>query len=124
MSEPRSGRGSGNRGSGPRCVIIDARSWDLLVLDVTLTTMKRAPGPWHILWASGRVPSLFLPSDVARVAIEGMPRRLRLQYPGAIYHLMARGNGRQDIVCDDIDRDRLMEHLGRAAVRCSWHIYA
>ncbi len=36
-----------------------------------------------------------------------MPRRLRLQYPDAIYHLMARGNGRQDIVCDDADRDRL-----------------
>ena len=67
---------------------------------------------------------MFLPSDVARVALEGMPRRLRLQYPGAIYHLMARGNGRQDIVCDDIDRDRLMEHLGRSAVRCSWRIYA
>ena len=96
----------------------------MLVLDVTLTAMRGAPGPWLILSASGRVPSLFLPSDVARVAIEGMPRRLRLQYPGAIYHLMARGNGRQDIVCDDIDRDRLMEHLGRAAVRCSWRIYA
>jgi len=54
----------------------------------------------------------------------GMARRLRLQYPDAIYHLMARGNGRQDIVCDDVDRDRLQEHLGRAAIRCSWRVYA
>jgi hypothetical protein len=46
-----------------------------------------------------------------------MARRLRIQYPGAIYHLMARGNGRQDIVCDDADRDRLQQELGRAAVR-------
>jgi REP element-mobilizing transposase RayT len=53
-----------------------------------------------------------------------MPRRLRIQYPGAIYHIMARGNGRQDIVCDDVDRDRLQEHLGRAAVRCSWRVFA
>ena len=53
-----------------------------------------------------------------------MARRLRIQYPGAIYHLMARGNGRQDIVCDDADRDRLVEHLGRAAVKCSWRVYA
>ena len=30
-----------------------------------------------------------------------MARRLRVQYPDAIYHIMARGNGRQDIVCDD-----------------------
>ena len=56
--------------------------------------------------------------------MEGMPRRLRLQYPDAIYHLMARGNGRQDIVCDDLDRDLLLQHLGRTAVRCSWSIYA
>jgi putative transposase len=53
-----------------------------------------------------------------------MARRLRLQYSDAIYHLMARGSGRQDIVCDDVDRDRLLEHLGRTAVRCSWRIYA
>jgi REP element-mobilizing transposase RayT len=53
-----------------------------------------------------------------------MPRRLRLQYPDAIYHLMARGNGRQDIVRDDIDHDRLLAHLGRTAVRCSWRVYA
>ena len=33
-----------------------------------------------------------------------MPRRLRLQYPDAIYHVMARGNGRQNIVRDDVDR--------------------
>ena len=30
---------------------------------------------------------------------------------------MARGNRRQDIVRDDADRDRLVEHLGRAAIR-------
>jgi putative transposase len=56
--------------------------------------------------------------------MELMARRLRIQYPGAIYHLMARGNGGQDIVCDDADRDRLVEYLGRAAIRCSWQVYA
>jgi hypothetical protein len=70
------------------------------------------------------VASLFLPSDGEYVLVDGMLRRLRLQYPDAIYHLMARGNGRQDIVCDDVDRDRLQENLGRAAIRCSWHVYA
>jgi Transposase IS200 like len=58
------------------------------------------------------------------VGIEGIPRRLRLQYPGAIYHLMARVNGRQDIVRDDVDRKRLQEQLGKAAIRCSWRVYA
>ena len=56
--------------------------------------------------------------------MEGMARRLRLQYPGAIYHLMARGNGRQEIVSDDADRARLQEDLGKAAIRCSWRVYA
>jgi hypothetical protein len=37
---------------------------------------------------------------------------------------MARGNGRQHIVRDDVDRDRLLEHLGRAVTRCSWRVYA
>ena len=53
-----------------------------------------------------------------------MPRRLRLQYPGTIYHVMARGNGRQDIVRDDDDRRRLQDHLARAAAVCSWRVYA
>ena len=37
-----------------------------------------------------------------------MARRLRIQYSDAIYHVMARGNGRQDIVQDDADRGRLV----------------
>ena len=53
-----------------------------------------------------------------------MARRLRVQYPGTIYHLMAHGNDRQDIVRDDADRDRLVEHLERAAVRYSWRAFA
>jgi putative transposase len=68
--------------------------------------------------------SAFFPRDGEYASIESMPRRLRLQYPGAIYHLMARGNGLQDIVSDDEDRDRLQEQLGRAAIRGSWQIYA
>ena len=75
---------------------------------------------------SDLVASLFLPSDGEYVVVDGIPRRIRLQYPDpdAIYHVMVRGNGRQNIVCDDGDRDRLQLHLGRAANRCSWRIYA
>jgi hypothetical protein len=42
----------------------------------------------------------------------------QLRYPGAIYHLMARGNGRQDAVCDDVDRERLQEQLGKTGKTC------
>ena len=53
-----------------------------------------------------------------------MPRRLRIQYPGAIYHIMARGNGRQDFVPDVRDRERLLSDLARTVQRCSWRVDA
>ena len=53
-----------------------------------------------------------------------MARRLRIQYSYAIYHVMARGNGRQDIVQDDADRGRLVACLERAVRRSGWSLYA
>ena len=53
-----------------------------------------------------------------------MARRLRVQYPGAIYQFMVRGNDRQNIVRNDADRDRLVERLGRAAVRHACQVFA
>ena len=53
-----------------------------------------------------------------------MPRRLRIEYPDAIYHMMARGNGRQDIVSDDLDRKRLRTGLERSVTRTGWRLYA
>lgn len=53
-----------------------------------------------------------------------MPRRLRIEYDGAIYHVMARGNARQDIVHDDEDRHRLVSDLERAVTRSGWELLA
>jgi len=53
-----------------------------------------------------------------------MARRLRIQYSDAIYHVMARGNGRQDIVQEDADRGRLVACLERAVRRSGWLLYA
>jgi putative transposase len=33
-----------------------------------------------------------------------MPRAMRVEYPGAIYHVMDRGDRREDIFVDDVDR--------------------
>ncbi len=33
-----------------------------------------------------------------------MPRKLRVEYPGAMYHVMSRGDRREDIFLDDVDR--------------------
>jgi len=51
-----------------------------------------------------------------------MPRRLRIEFEGAIYHVMTRGNARQDIVHDDDDRRRLLDDLERAVTRRGWRL--
>ncbi len=53
-----------------------------------------------------------------------MPRRLRIQYADAIYHVMSRGNGRQNIVGHDGDRNRLLADLERTVQRSGWVLYA
>ena len=53
-----------------------------------------------------------------------MPRRPRIEFEGAIYHVMARGNARQRIVRDDHDRERLLDDLRRTVLRCGWELLA
>jgi putative transposase len=53
-----------------------------------------------------------------------MARPLRLQFEGAIYHVMARGNAGQDIVGNDDDRARLRDGLGRVVARFGWELPA
>jgi putative transposase len=43
-----------------------------------------------------------------------MPRHLRVQFPGALYHVTARGNGRQRIFRDVRDRERFLARLGES----------
>src|SRR5207249_12286400 len=43
-----------------------------------------------------------------------MARPLRIEYPGAYYHVSSRGNERKAIFRDDRDRERLLELLARA----------
>jgi len=33
-----------------------------------------------------------------------MPRQMRVEYAGAIYHVMSRGDRQEDIFLDDVDR--------------------
>lgn len=37
-----------------------------------------------------------------------MPRKPRIHFPGAVYHVMLRGNGGQNIFTDDFDRSRFL----------------
>lgn len=53
-----------------------------------------------------------------------MARPLRLEFPGALYHVTARGNRRETIFRDDEDRQRFVERLGREVVQQGWLLYA
>lgn len=49
-----------------------------------------------------------------------MARPLRLEFPGAIYHVTGRGNARAAIFLDDEDRQCFMEVLGECIERFHW----
>ena len=53
-----------------------------------------------------------------------MARKLRVEYPGAIYHLMNRGDRRESIFKDDEDRQRFLGTLGEACVKTGWQVHA
>ena len=53
-----------------------------------------------------------------------MARPLRIEFAGAVYHVMARGNARADIFVDDDDRQRFVDNLGRVAKRFDWRVWA
>src|SRR6266508_2355714 len=53
-----------------------------------------------------------------------MARRTRVEYPGALYHAISRGNQRQKIFKDDRDRTKYLELLSRLKELHSFRIHA
>ena len=53
-----------------------------------------------------------------------MARQWRIEYPGALYHVLSRGNGRQDIFLSDQDRYTFIELLQEFSERYSIDICA
>ena len=52
-----------------------------------------------------------------------MARPLRLEFPGAIYHVTARGNARAVIFRDDEDRELFLSVLGEVIGRARWLLH-
>jgi hypothetical protein len=50
-----------------------------------------------------------------------MARKLRLQYPGAVYHVMNRGDHSEVIFRNDKDRQVLLATLAQASLICLDH---
>ncbi|MDF0676357.1 MAG: transposase [Nitrospira sp.] len=53
-----------------------------------------------------------------------MARPLRIEFPGALYHVTARGNARQDIFLDDEDRQRFLGVLAHVVSRFHLRLHA
>jgi len=53
-----------------------------------------------------------------------MARKLRLEYKGAIYHVLNRGARRQPIFRDDADRRLFLETLGQVCQKTDWQLQA
>jgi len=53
-----------------------------------------------------------------------MARMLRLQYPGAIYHVLNRGDRGEPIFRADQDRMLFLETLGQACQKTGWQVHA
>ncbi|MEY2507597.1 MAG: REP-associated tyrosine transposase [Verrucomicrobiota bacterium] len=53
-----------------------------------------------------------------------MPRPLRIEYAGAIYHVLSRGDRREAIFLSDGDRELFLETLGQVCGRSGWQVHA
>jgi REP element-mobilizing transposase RayT len=53
-----------------------------------------------------------------------MPRKPRVQYPGAIYHVVSRGDRREAIFVNDVDRHDFLRTLAQACLKTGWQVHA
>src|SRR5205085_12661267 len=73
-----------------------------------------------VLLLSKSWPQLATKNPPWQAATQGRPAR----YPGAIYHVMNRGDRREALFEDDRDRQRLLETLGEACGKTGWQVQA
>ena len=53
-----------------------------------------------------------------------MPRQLRIQYLGAMYHVMSCGNQRKAIFLGHVDRQDFLKTLAEACQKTGWQVHA
>ncbi|MGA2749215.1 MAG: hypothetical protein ABSG59_10600 [Verrucomicrobiota bacterium] len=53
-----------------------------------------------------------------------MSRKLRIEYPGAIYHLVNRGDRREDIFKGDLDRRQFLSTLEEGCQKMDRQVHA
>ena len=53
-----------------------------------------------------------------------MARQLRIEYPGAVYHVMSRGDRREAVFKDDQDCEGFLRALAEACEKSLWQVHA
>ena len=53
-----------------------------------------------------------------------MSRPIRIEFPDALYHVTARGDRREAIYEDDVDRQTFLSIFGQVIVQCNWICHA
>ncbi len=53
-----------------------------------------------------------------------MGRTPRIEYEGAVYHVMSRGNRLEPVFLTDRDHEVFLDTLGEACDRCGWRVHA
>ena len=79
----------------------------------------------RVQWHPGRVslPNFSFPVELPAVKAN-MARKPRVEYEGAIYHLLNRGDRKESIFRDDSDRRLFLETLGQACGKTYWQVHA
>ena len=49
-----------------------------------------------------------------------MPHKIRVQYPGAMYHLMSRGDQQDDIFLSDVDGYDFLKTVAEVCRKTGW----
>ena len=53
-----------------------------------------------------------------------MARKARVEFEGAVYHVLDRGDRQEAIFMDDADRRRFLATLGEGCARTGWRVHA
>ena len=73
------------------------------------------PIAWCVLW---------LTRLAEKPHLELMPRKRRVEYPGAMCHVTSRGNRRADIFLEDVDRHDFIKTLAESWQKTGWQVHA
>jgi REP element-mobilizing transposase RayT len=69
-------------------------------------------------------PARILRHRLTFLQARAMSRPIRIEVPGAVYHVTSRGQGQQPIFQDDEDRQFFVEWLGKIVQRFHWQCHA